>query len=148
MSMRRSLSAVLFSLAVSVALASCSGPTDTRDTLAAARARWTSRGPASYSVTIVRMCECLPEMSGPVVLTVRNGTVESRLYANDAAVSAAYAPLFPPVEGLFDIVDGAIDGEETLSVSYDEQFGFPTRIAIGDPNLDAPVYIVRDFHPR
>jgi hypothetical protein len=71
-------------------------------------------------------------MIGPVVVTVRNGAIESRHYTRDGAiVPAEYAELFPSVEGLFDIIETARrEGAAQLDVSYDPTLGYPVRIAI------------------
>ena len=89
-------------------------------------------------------------MSGPVIVAVRNGIVESRQYTpSGTAVSAQYAELFPAVEGLFAIVADAIRNDtRSLSVQYDLTLGFPTRIALGDPAVDAPVYVMSDLRAR
>jgi uncharacterized protein DUF6174 len=134
-----------------IALAACgSSSTAPADSLAAARARWARTGPAAYSYTILRTCECLPETSGPVTVNVRNGVVESQQYVSSgAAVTAQYAAIFPAVEGLFTIIDNAIrNGTKPLTTQYDPTFGFPTRIALGDPAVDAPLYIVSDLRAR
>jgi len=140
-------------LAASVALgwAACnSGSTGPADELTAAKARWSRSAPDAYSYTIRRSCECLPESSGPVVVTVRNGVVESRQYTQSgAAVASQYADIFPAVEGLFAIIDGAIrNGTKPLTVEYHPTLGYPTRIALGDPAVDAPLYIITDLRPR
>jgi uncharacterized protein DUF6174 len=113
-------------------LIACSVATGPGLEFATARARWAQRGPGSYSITVRRSCECLPEMMGPVVVTVRNGVVESRQYTtNGAAVPSEYAELFPPVDGLFGVIETARrDGAARLDVSYDPTFGYPVRIAI------------------
>ena len=83
----------------------CSSGTAPAGELSAARSRWERSAPASYTVTIARSCECLPEMTGPVVVTVRNGVVDSRQYVRSGAtVTTSYVSLFPGVDGLFAII--------------------------------------------
>jgi hypothetical protein len=137
--------------ALFIAVAGCrSTGTDPESSLAAARARWADRAPAAYSVTILRTCECLRDMSGPVRVTVRNGVVESRQYLESgAAVAPQYAQLFPAVEGLFSLIDTGIrDDSRPLSAQYDATLGYPIRFAIGNPAADAPLYIVSEFRSR
>jgi hypothetical protein len=126
------------------------GGTDPETDLATARARWGERAPAAYTVSIWRTCECLREMSGPVVVSVRAGVVESRQYVESgAAVAPQYAELFPAVEGLFALIDAGIrSGSRPLTARYDPALGYPTRFAIGDPATDAPLYTVSDLRPR
>jgi hypothetical protein len=99
---------------------------------------------------IARSCECTAEMSGPVIVSVRNGVVESRQYTQSGAtVASRYADVFPAVEGLFTLIDDAIrNGTKPLTVEYDPALGYPTRIALGDPAVDAPLYIVSDLRAR
>ncbi|MDQ6886552.1 MAG: DUF6174 domain-containing protein [Gemmatimonadota bacterium] len=121
-----------------------STPTGPEAGLAAARARWTKLAPAAYTITLYRSCECLAEMSGPVEVAVRSGAGVSRRYVQSgAAVAPQYADLFLTVEGLFAIIDAAVrDGMRPLDARYDATLGYPTRVAIGDPATDAPVYSV------
>ena len=118
--------------------------------LAAARFRWAQRGPAAYTITVLRTCECLREMSGPVTVSVRNGVVESRQYVESGtAVPAQYAELFPTVEGLFALIgDGIRSGTRPLSAQYDSALGYPTRFSIGEPAADAPLYVISEFQAR
>lgn len=147
---RRPVASLLVAAGVALSAAACSATTGLVPGHTAARARWARVAPASYTLTIFRSCECLPEMSGPVVVAVRNGIVESRHYLRSgAAVTPEYAALFPTVEGLFALVDAAVrDGISPLEVHYDEAIGFPAYIALGDPATDAPVYRVGAFRPR
>jgi hypothetical protein len=137
--------------AVVLSGATCnSGSTAPPTDLAQARARWARVGPTAYQYTIFRACECTAEMSGPAVVTVRNGVVQSRVYAQSgAAVPAQLADAFPAVEGLFALVDDAIRNNTTpLVVQYDAAFGYPKEIAIGNRAADGPVVTVSDFRAQ
>lgn len=142
---------IAFALAWLALTTACgSSSTEPADRLAAARARWARNAPTTYSYTIRRSCECTAEMAGPVTVVVRNGAVESRLYVSSGSmVSAQYAQIFPTVEGLFAIIDDAIKaGTKSLTAQYDPTLGYPTRIALGDPAVDAPQYLVSNLQPR
>ena len=53
------------------------------------------------------------------------------------------------MEGLFTIIDDAIkNGTKPLTTQYDPTLGYPTRIALGDPAVDAPLYLVSDLQSR
>ena len=126
---------VIIAVAASVLTGSaCSSGTAPADELADARSRWQRSAPASYRVTIARSCECLPEMSGPVVVTVRNGVLESQQYVRSGeAVTTSYASLFPGVDGLFAIIEDAVqNGTRPLVVQYHPTLGYPTR-PLSDP---------------
>jgi len=137
-------------LAVLLSGGACNSGTGPAGELASARSRWSRLAPPSYTMTVSRTCECLPEMSGPVLVTVRNGVVESRQYVRSgAAVSDQYVAIFPGIDGLFAIIDDAVrNGTQPLKVEYDASLGYPTRIELGDPAVDAPVYIVSGLQPR
>jgi hypothetical protein len=85
-----------------------------------------------------------------VTVVVRNGAVESRRYVSSGAtVSAEYAQVFPAVEGLFTLIDDAIrNGTKPLTTQYHPTLGYPTRIALGDPAVDAPLYLVSNLTAR
>lgn len=123
-----------FSLVLLFVLAGCtsaSGPTDAATALALNRARWFGSGIADYEFTIARVCECLPEMAGPVVVEVRGGVVQERTYASGTSVDPQYADLFTGVPGLFDLIDEAIRRDAAgLAVRYDATYGYPESIQI------------------
>jgi len=122
------------SLALLLALAGCtgsSGPTDATTALALNRARWYGSGIADYAFTIARVCECLPEMAGPVVVEVRGGVVQERTYASGTSVDPQYSDLFTAVPGLFDLIEEAIRRDAAgLAVRYNGAYGYPESIQI------------------
>jgi hypothetical protein len=132
-------------------LAACGGGvTEPTDDLARARARWARRGPTDYTLTIYRSCECLPEMSGPVTVTVRRGAVVAQQYERTGApVAGAYAPNFPSVEGLFARIEAGLrEIPRPREIRYHPTLGYPTRFVFGDPAVDAPVTEVTRFQPE
>lgn len=148
--MRRSFpsSFALFAI-VAFAFVACKSTTTPQGGLANARARWAARGPDSYAVTITRSCECMPEASGSVRVTVRSKSVESRVYASSGApVTAQYASAFPSIEELFVMIDEAIRRGASVQVKYDPTLGYPTRFAEGDPAADAPLWVLSGFEAR
>jgi len=147
---RVSVGVTLAAMIAVLSAGACGNGTAPSEELAAARSRWQRSGPASYTVTIRISCECTQEMAGPVVVTVRNGTVESRSYVpSGAAVSSQYVGSFPAVEGLFALIEKAMrDGTKPLVAHYHPSLGYPTRIELGDPAVDAPMYLVSDLQPR
>ena len=115
-----------------VVMAGCSSLAGPRAELADARVRWSQHGPSSYVITISRSCECTPQMTGPVIVTVQNDVVVSRTYKNSgAAVTAEYASLFPAVDGLFESI-AKLHGEDPheIDVDYDAALGYPVSISV------------------
>ena len=115
-----------------VMLVACGDSTSPDDELSAARRRWAAQAPPAYEVVLFRSCECLQEGSGPVLVRVRNGTVEARQYVSTGnAVSSTYESVFPNVEGLFEIVADALRRDaDRLEVRYDPVLSYPTRIVV------------------
>ena len=97
-----------------------------------ARQRWSVVRPAEYAYTLRRSCFCGPEVTRPVQITVRNGTVVELRYADTGVlVDQRWAPLFPSIDGLFAIIDDAIARRaERLDLEFDATLGYPVEIDI------------------
>ena len=118
-----------------------------------AHAKWLTNQPVAYAFTMQRICFCAPVVTRPVVVSVRNGVVESRTYEDTGAdVSNELAQLFPAIDGLFAIVDDAVARKaDSISADYDQTLGFPVRVAIDYVKLVADeelTFTVRDFKVR
>lgn len=114
-----------------------------------AHMRWSQRGPESYTITVNFSCYCsIP--AGPVDVTVRDGVVTSRRYvASGAEVSAANAQAFPSVDELFDSVGAALRAnKQPFELEFDAQWGYPSRVAIDNPALDAPATNVSNLRAQ
>jgi hypothetical protein len=136
---RRHLSAVFpWAALVSVlglALAGCgvTGPTGSldreRQRLEQARAQWRSQGITDYQFTFRRSCFCAPAAREPALVTVRQGAIVSvESVSNGAPQDPA---LYFTIEGLFDLLEDAIDGDaDQLTASYDSALGYPASAFI------------------
>lgn len=121
--------------------------------LNSARGRWEDRGPAAYRITLFRSCECLAEMTGPVVIEVRDGQVDTRTYTfNGETPGPTYDDIFVGVEGLFDLIADAISQDAArVEVTYHPILGYPERIAIDYHARyvdDEVTYTLTDFQWR
>jgi hypothetical protein len=96
------------------------------------RRRWESLGIVSYDYTLRRSCFCATEAIGPVRISVRNGVVTARVYVDTGQpVASVFWDIFPAIDGVFDIVQKAIDREAAdLRTSYDSGMYFPNEIVI------------------
>ena len=123
-----------YMLVLLLAVGACSsptGPSDQAQALALSRARWFNSGIADYQFTIARLCECVPESVGPVVVEVREGLVVERKYASGVSVDPQYDDLFTAVPGLFELIDEAIRRDAAgLAVRYNPAYGYPESIQI------------------
>ena len=120
---------------------------------AVARDRWAQTAPAAYQYTLRRSCFCGPDATRGVVIVVRNGTVESRRYADTGAdVAPNLASSFPTIDGLFVIIlDSFVANPGQTTVTYDAARGIPVTIAIlGSPMIadDESFYTTSDFIVR
>jgi hypothetical protein len=140
---------LLLLLAV-VACSQLTEPERVASDLAMAKRRWAATAPASYQYTFSRSCFCLVEFTRPVVVTVRNGTVESVHYADTGApVAPSLVPGYPTIEGVFALVDEAlVKHAASVTAEYDPARGYPVRIFIDFIAAavdDEMAYRIRDF---
>ena len=121
--------------------------------LSAAKRRWALTAPAAYQVTISHGCFCVPDVNRPVIVTVRDGQVQSRRYVDTGVdVDPRLASAFPAINELFGIIDDAIARHsERVDVTFDAARGFPITVAIdGAAGIadDESFYGTRDFIAR
>jgi hypothetical protein len=114
--------------------------------LAVHQALWQQKGPASYVITVERQCFC---PGAQYEITVTNGVV-SKVAPDDAPVQPAEVQGLPKtVPELFAVVAG-LPAEAAVTVSYDEQLGYPTLISVDPiPNAidDEYTIVVHGFSP-
>ena len=95
------------------------------------RDKWRDAAIASYTFRQDRSCFC--GFAGPADVTVMNGEIVSvrSFWPEPTDVAPDNFNVFDTIDGLFNMVDDAIDrNAHSLDVTYDEQLGFPTIIAI------------------
>jgi hypothetical protein len=125
------ISRVLRSTALAACFLACSdqGPeiSGLRAEIEANRSRWVAQRPPSYHYEIERLCFCTEESRGPVRVVVVDGQVTARTYApGGGAVPSDLVWLFPPADGLFDILLDALDREaHEIRVTWDDDTGLP-----------------------
>jgi hypothetical protein len=99
-----------------------------------AKQSWAANRPPSYDLTIEPSCFCAFEIpnAGPVIVAVRNGTVQSRTYVKTGtSVGDRYAGLYPSVDQLFVTIEDAVAKmADRLEVFYDPTYGYPVNVAI------------------
>jgi hypothetical protein len=102
-----------------------------------ARDRWARARISSYDYTLTRACFCSSEFTRPIIVSVRNGTVASRRYADSGQpIPATFENVFSTVDDLFDEIELAIDNDPAqLRASYDDSIGVPLSVYI-DPEAN------------
>lgn len=96
------------------------------------RQLWRSQNISSYRYTLRVSCFCIPEVTQPVVVEVRNGRVTSITAANTGKpVNPEYFKQYNSVPKLFNLIQNAIAKDANrLSVTYHPRLGYPTQINI------------------
>lgn len=93
---------------------------------------WEAHAPDAYVVELERLCFCGEAARGPVRVTIQGGGVVSRVYvASGDTVPQEFSDLFPPVDGLFDILQEAVDRPAAnVDVTWDPIWGSPATFFI------------------
>ncbi len=91
--------------------------------LSEARRVWRSLGITDYTYVFSRSCFCVFEYREAVKITVRGGKIV--LVASVASGSLRETQTYSTIEGLFDIIQRAIDDDAaTIRVEYDRARGY------------------------
>lgn len=101
--------------------------------------RWEDAAVSSYSMRVRFVCgECSADVRRQVIVTVQNGVVETRVFAdNGATVGQELESVWPMVDGLFTkILDLISDNAYRLDVRYNPTLGYPESIST-DPIKNA-----------
>lgn len=96
------------------------------------RARWEAVGLETYVYDVQRSCFCPVEAVGPVRVRVENGAIVSRTYPQTGdTVRTAFADVFPTIDGLFDVLERAIEQDAAdIQVTWDPDTGVPLSFFI------------------
>jgi hypothetical protein len=102
--------------------------------LDAARARWQQAALGSYEYGYHKFCECHRESPPETVVTVAGNAV-TRVRHRPAGSTVEVPALdrieyYWTVEGLFDLVDSALERGVEVRVAYDATLGYPREIYI------------------
>src|SRR5262245_31176086 len=93
----------IFAYLVPVSLAAACTHSSDDQGLAAARARWADHAPGAYRFVWARSCECIPEVSRPIEVTVTGGQISGAVYADDrSGVAGKYLGSVRTVDEVFD----------------------------------------------
>ncbi len=127
--------------ALALTLQACGGKTTQEDIallkdLQINQALWQSAKIDDYKFTLTRTCFCIP--SGEISIEVENGEVTSaRSELEDRALTEEELSYFPAtVPALFDWMSEAIiETEQTIEIEYDDELGYPVRVAIAEDQM-------------
>jgi hypothetical protein len=100
--------------------------------LTTARNQFKGTPRASYTFTWQMACFCSPTVSQPIRITVADGAIASAVYVDtQQPVDASIRGLLKTIDEVFALIQQAIDADyDEVSVSYDSQVGFPSRVSL------------------
>ena len=105
-----------------------------REKLAAAKAKWEAQGSDNYSLDVQMVCECPPDSSGTLRLTVRNGTIEPVVYSvntGEAFTEQDLVYAYKTVDDWLDRIASALLGlPDDFGASYHPSLGYPTSFGL------------------
>ena len=108
--------------------------------LADAEARWHAAAVSSYTISLVRTCNCVSGQTRPVTLTVHNGAFVSLVFA-DSVGGTADTTLFQQyltVDRYFALLHQVVaSGPYSFSASYNESLGFPISVTVNPDRMTA-----------
>jgi hypothetical protein len=127
----RFLSTLLLAGALS---AGCDSAADSpqQSQLDSALETWNVQGPAEYSFTWHRSCECTSETTQPIRITVVNNTITDAVYvATQLPVSADRRAQLLTIDGVFgELQDAIASGADTVNIEYDSNSGAPLSVYV------------------
>ncbi len=101
--------------------------------LDANRTKWSAAAIDTYEYHFGNFCLCPPTIVGPTIIAVEGGRVTQLRSADGVPFEPQEDVRYPTIEDLFDDVQSAIDrglGMDSLSVRYDDQWGFPSELFV------------------
>jgi heat shock protein HslJ len=112
--------------------------------LQSARTKWASQARQYYTIQSQRFCECLPEVSSQMKVSVLGNSVLSAVDINSAEViSKEVQQEIPTVEHLFSLIEQAIADDTSIEVTYNEDYGYPenTKINLEQLAVDGGLHV-------
>ncbi len=111
------------------------GPDDEWDReqrdLSRARRTWSSNFINDYEFVVRRDCYCLMGGVAVRITVLRDVVVAREIDGTSAPLPPGFAYLYPSIDGIFSIVQEAIDTRAyRIDASYDSRYGFPTDVYI------------------
>lgn len=100
--------------------------------LHAAESKWQQLKPEHYAYILHRSCFCPPEATKPIEIRVFRGKIQQATVLPDGTpLPADRQGTALSIDDLFGKIRDAIEHKAaSLEVTYDPQYGFPTRISI------------------
>ena len=101
------------------------------------QARWKALGVTRYQFVLARSCFCVPDVTQPAVVEVRDGVVTRATAQSDGR--ALDVSLFLTIDQLFERAIEAAGRGEPIELQHDERYAYPTQLTVGSLAADAGV---------
>ncbi len=121
--------------------------------LASGEELWSSLGISDYDFTVNMTCFCPPPAGTDIRLRVRDGRTISAVDSQNPrnGIVADMSDIPDSVPAMFAAVRSAMDAEpDSISVTYDEDYGFPVSIEIDHRRAyadDEVTFSIIEFEP-
>lgn len=113
--------------------------------LQSAKTKWDSNSGQYYTIQSQRLCECSPEMSALMKISILDNSVLSALDINsDEIISKEVQDEVQTVESLFVLIEKAIEDDISIEVTYNEEYGYPesAKIDVEQLHVDGGLHIL------
>jgi heat shock protein HslJ len=96
-----------------------------------AKTKWESHSGQFYTIQSQRVCECDPEMSAQMKISVSDNVIISAFdIGSDDVISKEIQEQIKTVDSLFALIEKAITDSVSIEVTYNEEFGYPETAKI------------------
>lgn len=112
--------------------------------LQSAKSKWDSNSIQFYTIQSQRLCECLPNVSDKMEISVSDNSVLSAFYIDsDNLASTEIQQRLETVDSIFALIEKAIADKVSIEVTYNEEYGYPeiTKIDLEQLAVDGGLYI-------
>ncbi len=97
------------------------------------RAQWLAAGIADYAFVLEWRCFCGPEVTGPFLITVSDGTPESISRVDGESLNPDFTPALPAtIDELFDMIVSSVGDSDLVVAGFDTEAGYPTGVFIDE----------------
>jgi hypothetical protein len=107
---------------------------DQNEAIKQSREKWEGSKFDHYVFEITMNCFCVPELTQPIVIEVKDGEPVTITYANGDEIENDVRKFFAPhdtLDKVFDLITGAVkEKADRVEVEYDVTLGYPTKIMI------------------
>ena len=106
--------------------------------LQSAKTKWESQSGQFYTIQSQRICECVPEMTSLMTISVSDDLVLSAFNLDsNTVISKEIQQEVKTVDSLFALIEKAIEDGVSIEVTYNEEYGYPETAKIDLEQLAA-----------